>query len=94
MGYAHYEITRNGETIEAGYAVDAVCDQEGCTTEIDRGLGYLCGETPGGTEHACGGYFCSEHLYIPPNGETGYLCGTCMPDTDDDGNRLPSQVTE
>jgi len=62
MGYARYEIFRNGEKIEAGYAVEAVCDKDGCTNKIDRGLAYLCGQTPGGDEYGCGGYFCADHL--------------------------------
>lgn len=62
MGYASYEIYRNGEKIEAGYAVTAACDKDGCTKEIDRGLAFLCGQTPGGDEFGCGGYFCADHL--------------------------------
>lgn len=88
MGYAAYTITRNGQQIEAGYAIEAVCEQDGCTAAIDRGLGYLCGAEPGGTEYACGGYFCGEHLYAAPTGETGSLCGACMPETDDDDIRI------
>ncbi|MEU0831279.1 hypothetical protein [Streptomyces sp. NPDC005969] len=64
MGYAFYEITRpNGETTEAGYDVEAVCERNGCEAKIDRGLAYLCGKTPGGDEHGCGGYFCENDLY-------------------------------
>ena len=63
MGYAYYEIIRNGEKIEAGYGVEAVCERDGCDAKIDRGLAYLCGKTPGGDEHGCGGYFCENDLY-------------------------------
>ncbi|MDX3027495.1 hypothetical protein [Streptomyces scabiei] len=63
MGYARYEITRNGEKIEAGYTVEAVCEEDGCTEPIDRGLAHLCGATPGGDEYGCGGYYCGNHLY-------------------------------
>jgi hypothetical protein len=49
MGYACYEI----EGMLRGYAVDDVCNHEGCETEIDRGLSYLC--------YCCTGYFCAEH---------------------------------
>lgn len=62
MGYAFYEIYRNGEKIEAGYGVPTVCEQDGCTERIDRGLAHLCGKTPGGDEHGCGGYFCEDDL--------------------------------
>ncbi|MFF2074634.1 hypothetical protein ACFVXG_07745 [Kitasatospora sp. NPDC058162] len=84
MGYAHYLIVRNGQAVEAGYAVAAECDQSGCTVEIRRGLDALCGETPGGDEHGCGGYFCDDHLHIPLVDQDGYLCGGCMPDDEDD----------
>ncbi|PVC80528.1 hypothetical protein DBP19_35925 [Streptomyces sp. CS090A] len=63
MGYAQYDIVRNGQTINAGYAVPTTCEEPDCTADIDRGLGHLCGEMPGGDEHGCGGYFCGEHLY-------------------------------
>ncbi|MDQ0792002.1 hypothetical protein [Streptomyces sp. B1I3] len=62
MGYASYEITRNGQTIRAGYSVETTCEKTGCDEKIDRGLGNLCGQTPGGDEHGCGGYFCGQHL--------------------------------
>ncbi|MFD9603304.1 hypothetical protein [Streptomyces sp. NPDC059970] len=78
MGYAYYEITRpNGEKIEAGYEVEAVCEEKGCEAEIDRGLAYLCGKTPGGDEHGCGGYYCGQHLY----GDN--QCTRCQPALDD-----------
>lgn len=78
MGYAYYEVTRrDGETIEAGYGVEAVCEEDGCTEKIDRGLGCLCGGMPGGDEYGCGGYFCGQHLYGVPEGEPGE--GRCKP---------------
>lgn len=73
MGYACYEITRNGERIQAGYEVAATCEKKGCRAAIDRGLAYLCGQTPGGDEHGCGGYFCEKHLAYTNQCET---CGT------------------
>lgn len=64
MGHAHYEITRaDGVKIEAGYGVEAVCEEPGCDEPIDRGLGCLCGTTPGTPEDGCGGYYCGHHLY-------------------------------
>ena len=77
MGYAQYTISRNGKEIEAGYAVATTCEQDGCAEQIDRGLAHLCGQTPGGDEHGCGGYFCGEHRFIGPNSETGDLCASC-----------------
>ncbi|MFJ8923879.1 hypothetical protein ACIREK_30930 [Streptomyces sp. NPDC102415] len=70
MGYASYEITRNGQTIQAGYSIEATCEKTGCTEKIDRGLGHLCGQTPGGDEHGCGGYFCGQHLHANNQCET------------------------
>ncbi|WP_335982448.1 hypothetical protein [Streptomyces sp. CA2R106] len=77
MGYAYYTVMRNGEEIEAGYGVEAVCEEPGCTEQIDRGLACLCGETPGGDEYCCGGYYCGEHLYIGPDDVIGDLCARC-----------------
>ena len=49
---------------EVGYGVTATCDFDGCDTEIDRGLGYICGKMhhdQWSDEPGCGRYFCSEH---------------------------------
>lgn len=70
MGYANYEI--NGK--ECGYGVEAKCEEPGCTEDIDRGLSFLCGQEPGGDEHACGGYFCAKHLFM---GKGQQLCERC-----------------
>ncbi|WP_394436249.1 hypothetical protein [Streptomyces sp. SGAir0957] len=78
MGHASYEITRNGEPIQAGYGIGAVCEQDGCETEIDRGLAYLCGNTPGGDEYGCGGYFCAEHKFLGSGAPVSEgLCASC-----------------
>lgn len=77
MGYASYTIQRNGETIDAGYGIDATCEEPGCDADIDRGLAHLCGQAPGGDEHGCGGYYCAKHLFMGPNAATGDLCGRC-----------------
>jgi hypothetical protein len=73
MGYAFYQVTRSdGQMIDAGYGVRAVCEaKQGCTEVIDRGLGYLCGTTPGEPENGCGGYFCGNHLF-------GQQCEDCV----------------
>lgn len=78
MGYAHYQIWRNGKQIEAGYGVQAACETAGCDAEVDRGLAHLCGKEPGGDEHGCGGYHCSKHLYMSLDDEVGDLCGECI----------------
>jgi hypothetical protein len=77
MGYARYEIYRNGEKIDAGYDVETVCEEDGCDEQIDRGLAHLCGERPGGDEHGCGGYYCGQHLYLAPGPGMGDLCSRC-----------------
>jgi hypothetical protein len=77
MGYALYEITRKGKTIEAGYAVETVCEEDGCTEQIDRGLAYLCGNEPGGDDYGCGGYYCARHLYGGYGGAE-WLCDRCL----------------
>jgi hypothetical protein len=65
MSYAFYTVTRDdGATIEAGYGVPAVCQRDGCTEQIARGLDSLCGSAPGTPDDGCGGYFCSRHLYL------------------------------
>ena len=49
---------------EIGYGVDAECDVEGCTAEIDRGLAYRCGGSMNlaNDEPGCGAYCCYDHL--------------------------------
>ncbi|KEF04633.1 MULTISPECIES: hypothetical protein [Streptomyces] len=54
-----------------------MCEEPGCEKQIDRGLAYLCGETPGDDEYGCGGYFCGEHLYMAPEGQHGERCIRC-----------------
>lgn len=58
----------NSEGREIGYAVRAICDWPNCSTEIDRGLSYLCG--------ACNGYFCEEHRIWSEVG-SGERCLDC-----------------
>ncbi|WP_019357994.1 hypothetical protein [Streptomyces sp. AA1529] len=77
MGYARYEIYRNGEKIDAGYDVEAMCEEPGCEEAIDRGLAHLCGSTPGGDEYGCGGYYCGQHLYVGPVAGVEGLCKRC-----------------
>lgn len=72
----------NAKGREVGYSVEAVCDQDGCATEIDRGLAYCCGGMHDGGEDGCGDYFCHEHLFVTgwEDGTThpqGMLCQSC-----------------
>jgi hypothetical protein len=68
MGYGYYTVVGWGPlgTPErpAGYLVLATCDARGCDVEIDRGLGYLCGDSPHGPfddAPGCGRYYCGAH---------------------------------
>ena len=77
MGWANCGIDSQGRPI--GYAFEATCDDEGCTTEIDRGLAYACGAMHGEDVWSCDGYFCYEHLLITelPDGSYAQLCPLC-----------------
>ncbi|MGV9278022.1 hypothetical protein [Streptomyces griseosporeus] len=77
MGNMHGTVYRNGQQIDVGYGVPTTCEQPGCEEEIDRGLAYLCGDVHGGDENSCGGYFCGQHLYMPPEGHHGNRCILC-----------------
>lgn len=75
MGYAFYELA---DGREAGYGVEAQCDADSCEKEINRGMGYLCGESPkvystDDGEWGCGYYFCGEHEYA--HDCTNPMCG-------------------
>jgi len=81
MGYACYDTPRG----EAGYGVIDTCHEENCEAGIDRGLGQLCGSTPGeADEHGCGWWFCDEHLYFGQPGSGYYKCLTCYKKDDND----------
>jgi hypothetical protein len=75
MGWAHCGTF---EGREIGYGIEATCDFEGCETEIDRGLSYVCGTTHGGDD-GCGGYFCGDHLVTMDHEEpiAWQLCPKC-----------------
>lgn len=56
---------------DIGYGVPATCDFPGCGKEIDRGLGYVCGNGhPYGGDEGCGLFFCGPH-------GGGRLCARC-----------------
>lgn len=79
MGNALYQVTRSdGKAIAAGYDVTTICEHKGCHEEINRGLAYLCGNTPGGDEYGCGGYYCYRHLYLGSGAPVSEgLCKRC-----------------
>lgn len=92
MGYAHY-VLPDGR--EAGYAVEDICNEPDCAEQIDRGLGYLCGQHPCGDEYGCGGYFCGRHLFV---GAPCQLCARCSaawesahPEDDEDATEAISE---
>ena len=77
MGYGYYTLY---DGRDAGYGVDATCDDPGCDASITRGLDNLCGDNPavwGPPSHGCGRYFCSDHLFFC-GGPGAYRCGTCL----------------
>jgi hypothetical protein len=73
MGWSYGQ---NNEGREVGYAVDAVCDKDGCDASINRGLAYVCGGMHDGDEHGCGRYVCSKHL-VMGCGLPSRLCEEC-----------------
>lgn len=74
MGYGSYVI--DGKV--CGYTVADVCNEDGCDTEIDRGLAYACGGSPGDYDGHCGGYFCADHLFFAVvEGQSGFYCQRC-----------------
>jgi hypothetical protein len=78
MGYARYDTPAG----PAGYAVTDTCHKSDCTTHIDRGLAYLCGDTPGTEgEYGCGLWYCGDHLLGRPESVKimgGGMCAPCM----------------
>lgn len=50
---------------DVGYGVPAICDQPDCGEQINRGLGYVCGNEPYGGEKGCGLFFCGLHQFGP-----------------------------
>ena len=71
MGWSY---GHNAEGREVGYSVDAVCDEEGCDAKIDRGVANCCGGMHDGGDHGCGGYFCSDHLWLSAPQRTCLPC--------------------
>jgi hypothetical protein len=61
---------------DIGYGVPAICDHPDCNEEIDRGLGYVCGEDAYGGDEGCGLFFCSGHSYTNDNGVR--VCERCL----------------
>lgn len=79
MGWAVGEDHKRFRHI--GYGVPAHCDHPGCTTPIDRGISYACGDgVMGDSAFNCGLFFCGDHLgYAPPEGaeDRGFYCERC-----------------
>ncbi len=83
MGYSYYTLP---DGREAGYGVEATCDSPVCEAQIDRGMGYLCGEAPNGwrdeDEPGCGKYYCGQHSFnhqcthpqCPKETDNGDIC--------------------
>ncbi len=77
MGWGNCGSDNNGRPI--GYNHAAVCDHEGCSNKIDRGLSYACGDMHGETEYGCDKYFCSEHRdnCVEDDGDFTRVCNSC-----------------
>jgi hypothetical protein len=56
---------------DVGYGVPAYCDFTECSTDIDRGLSFVCGGEAYGGSRGCGLFFCSKHL------DHRHLCSRC-----------------
>lgn len=78
MSWSHCGTDKQSRLI--GYAHEAVCDHEGCSKVIDRGLSYACGGMHGQDEHSCDKYFCEEHLEWTVQLDDHYIdvCQDCM----------------
>lgn len=78
MSWANCGTDSEGRPI--GYGFAAVCDEEGCDTEIDRGLAYACGGMHGGGSYMCEWYFCGEHLIRveTPGKRAVGICSSCL----------------
>lgn len=67
---------------DIGYGVPATCDHPGCGAEIDRGLGYVCGQDVYGGDHGCGLFFCDAHLtFAESHGDR--VCERCATEDED-----------
>lgn len=73
MGWSYGEVS--GKPV--GYSVPDVCNHPECSTEIDRGLSFYCGNMPG-DGLTCGGFFCSKHLNSTLIDEPRQACDACM----------------
>jgi thermostable 8-oxoguanine DNA glycosylase len=76
MSWAHSQLD---DGREIGYGVPDVCNAEGCTKKIDRGLAYVCGGMHEGGDWGCGKYICDDHANagLVPGGEVVRLCDAC-----------------
>jgi len=84
MGYGYYMMDGR----PSGYLVQATCDRRDCNVEIDRGLGWKCGQAEDG--RGCGLYFCAAHLgWAGPRGGCPHRGGpwgrnlSCMAESPD-----------
>ena len=57
-----WQVYENSDGRWCGYGVPAICDHPTCSEQIDRGVTFVCGDTPGGGDHGCGLYFCADHM--------------------------------
>jgi hypothetical protein len=76
MGWGYCGVnTDTGE--EMGYTVKGVCHHIDCHTDINHGLGCLCGNMHQSGQ-TCGHYFCGKHLTFGViDGEIIQMCHKC-----------------
>jgi hypothetical protein len=76
MSYARHDTPIG----TAGYSIGDRCPFLACGIPIDRGVTFLCGNTPGeADDYGCGRWFCMRHLSSPDglNLLGGGLCPVC-----------------
>ena len=71
MGYGFCGKDDHGR--EFGYLVISTCDHPDCDAEIDRGMGFACGEDHF-KDHSCRGYYCADHGNNHEDWEYGGIC--------------------
>lgn len=77
MGWGNCGINRTtGQRM--GYNFECKCHKRGCSEEINRGLGHVCGGMHEGGVLGCGYYFCSGHMEGSGRDETGRSVSLCL----------------
>lgn len=62
---------------EVGYKVYGPCEFPNCNRRIDRGLAFVCGDSPESPDGGCGKFFCGDHLAFKEDTSHIQLCPEC-----------------